>query len=283
MRAKFVLIWMLAAVLVCASSYMLGTTTWSQHDGITVGSSTGNISHWNGISIGTTSGNINAWNNLAAPTGGLTLAFDNSTNSFSYPPASSFSWSHTCTGTNLILIVGVSYIDTAGTPASVSSITYNSVGLTKVRRDVGLNSNFSEIWILVAPATGSHTILVTLTSAPTIALGGGADSLTGAAQSGQPDASNGATSSSGQPSVIVTTVTNKDWILDTVTDNADDHSAVSPSGSQVARWAIELPSSGTNRGSYGSTLGPVTPAGATTMAWTGVTSAWVQSGVAIAP
>ena len=65
--ATLLILW---AGALSALSLLFATTTWSTHDGITVGASTGNISKWNGGTVGTSTGNINAWNNLASPSGG---------------------------------------------------------------------------------------------------------------------------------------------------------------------------------------------------------------------
>jgi hypothetical protein len=209
----------------------------------------------------------------------MAIAFDVANSAADSPLGSSFSWSHTCTGANLILVVMVGIIDTSGTPASVSGITYNGVSLTKIRRDIGANANFSEMWYLIAPATGANTVAVTLTSTPAQAAGGGSVSLTGVSQSGVLDAQGGATASSGQPSVSLTTTTLNDWILDIVQDN--NFNTVTPSGSQVERWSVS--EAGASRLTFGSSLGPVNPAGSTTMSWTGITTGWVQSAAAFIP
>jgi len=55
-------------VFICAVA-VLGQT-WSKWNGITVGSTSGNVGKWNNGTIGTTAGNIGKWNNLASPGGG---------------------------------------------------------------------------------------------------------------------------------------------------------------------------------------------------------------------
>src|SRR5262245_53884091 len=76
--------------------------------------------------------------------------------------ATSQTWSHTCTGTDLYLKVGVS-IDGSTT---VSSVTYNGVSLTQLGvADDGTANTRSEVWRLVAPATGAHNVVVTLAAA----------------------------------------------------------------------------------------------------------------------
>jgi len=191
----------------------------------------------------------------------------------------SYSWSHTCTGANLILVVGVSIVDSGGGgPAAVTGITYNSVALTLIRRGLGGSSNATEMWRLIAPATGANTIAVTLSQAPVQNSMGGAVSLTGVHQTTPVDASNAATSSAGNASVSVTTVAANAWLVDTMVDNGGDASAAdSP---QVEAWNL----AGNSRRAGGSYRGPVVTPGATTMSWTSAsTGNWGITAVSFAP
>ena len=77
------------------------------------------------------------------------------------------SWSHTCTGSDLTLVVCIMWRDdtTSGAP-TVSTCTYNGVGMTSQGRTsynfVGDNYLTAEIFTLDDPATGSNTISATL-------------------------------------------------------------------------------------------------------------------------
>ena len=64
---------------------------------------------------------------------------------------------------NRIIIVCTHVEMGGGVNRSVSSITYNGVGLTKIHDyyDTDANDTRVEIWYLVAPATGSNSIVVT--------------------------------------------------------------------------------------------------------------------------
>lgn len=69
-------------------------------------------------------------------------------------------WSHTCTGANGCLTVGVG--SGAVTPHATSTVTYNSEALTELHDGVTVNAHASGHY-LVAPATGSAlSIVVTL-------------------------------------------------------------------------------------------------------------------------
>ena len=96
---------------------------------------------------------------------------------------STLTWQHTCTGADLILVVGV---DTFTYLAPISGITYNGVALTKIdAQQDAVGYCRSELWYLVAPATGTHDIVVTLGGSwgYTAYMIGTATSFTGADQS----------------------------------------------------------------------------------------------------
>lgn len=87
------------------------------------------------------------------------------------------SWSHTCSGTDRVLVVSVGYLGDAS--KLVSGITYNGVALTNVRADEIEDKAQSQIWYLENPDAGTYDIEVTFSSAVE-AVGAGV-SLTGAA------------------------------------------------------------------------------------------------------
>ena len=71
----------------------------------------------------------------------------------------------TVAGTNNVLVVGVSMNITGNSGATVTSVTYNGAALTLagVHNDAG-STRRVEIWYLVAPATGTHNVVVNLSS-----------------------------------------------------------------------------------------------------------------------
>ena len=108
-----------------------------------------------------------------------------------------FSWSHTCTGTELVLIVTVNVNGTT----TVSGITYNGVALTFIG---GVNNIIrSEMWYLIAPATGTNTVAVTMNAG--VAKIGGSQSYTGASQTAPIGTFVSATGNSTAPTVNVNT------------------------------------------------------------------------------
>lgn len=117
-------------------------------------------------------------------------------------------WSHTCTGSNGILFVLVTNGSTVPT-----GVTYNGVALTKdVERLNWIGGDDISIWRLNGPASGANTVSVSWSGNQTVS--GYSQSYTGAAQTGQPDAT-GSNSSASTTSLTVNTTTVADncWIV----------------------------------------------------------------------
>lgn len=101
-------------------------------------------------------------------------------------PATSISFSHVCTGKNLILIVAI-VINGTNTDL-ISSVTYNGVSMTQINKEPDPGTNIiTYLYYLVAPATGSNTVAIAWDGASRFVRAISA-SYTGAVQSGQPDA-----------------------------------------------------------------------------------------------
>lgn len=123
------------------------------------------------------------------------------------------SFSYTCTGSDLILVVCFSNYDTTAGDRQVSGITYNSVALTSARTDDnGTSNGRSEIWYLVGPATGANTLAITYGGTIT-----NSDycvsSWTGCRQSDQIDTSNGQTVTSDTSSTVAATTNAKGCLV----------------------------------------------------------------------
>lgn len=189
------------------------------------------------------------------------------------------SWSHTCTGSNLILLVAHSSSDPADT---ISGITYNGVALTKAKEQVNTGANISSLWYLVAPATGANTIEVTSNNSVTN-VNGMALSLTGVDQTTPIDAAGvgNQADAADSISVSITTVTDGAWVVDAVTKELSANSMVVASG-QTQRVLLD----GTAVDSGMSTK-EVATAGATSVGWNDdgspATFDWAIAAVAIRP
>ena len=84
----------------------------------------------------------------------------------------SASWPHTTgTGDDRLLVVGVAFEHDTTPYPSVSDVTYNGVGLTKIADRDGLSpgSNYTahtSLWYMLDPPSGTHDINVTVSADP---------------------------------------------------------------------------------------------------------------------
>jgi len=212
----------------------------------------------------------------------MAIAFDTNTSVTDQSDALTpftFSWAHTCTGSDLILLVGISCADAGDT---VASVTYRGTALTKSIEQVNTGANLISLWYLVAPATGSNTILVTVNNAFNNAHGM-AVSLTGVDQSTPIDASGvGAQADAANiVSVGITTATDNAWVVDAVTkENATD--GMVPGTGQTGRVVV----AGLATDSGMSTI-PQASFGAITVNWNDNGSLntfdWAYAAVAVKP
>jgi hypothetical protein len=160
--------------------------------------------------------------------------------------AGSLTFSHTTTGTNLYLVVGVSLrVLTSPDFERVLTVTYNGVqSLTQIdaMNDATPTGNVRiEQWGLLAPSTGMHNIVVTLDPAHgtgSTEIVGGAVSFTNVDQS-TPLANHGSAGGTGTaPTVTITSSTNQ-LVIDTLAANNTGSSTppnASVGGGQTAQW-----------------------------------------------
>ena len=184
----------------------------------------------------------------------------------------SLTFSHTCTGSNLILFISAR----TNNNATVTGITYNSVAMTRIATGTvnPISSRYVTLFYLLSPATGAHDIVISLSGSDSV--GGHGLSYTGALQSGVPDASD-TTSVTGTSSTNdVTTVANNCWIVTTHANSEADSVGTTNITDRIGTGGYET-------GDYG----PKTPAGAITLTWdfspTTVNDALVAGSFAPAP
>lgn len=205
------------------------------------------------------------------------IVFDAASNSGYQAAASSYNWNHTCTGQQRFLAVDISLLSVAGT--TVTAVTYNGVALSLI----GAKSSVSgadrvECWGLANPASGTNTIAVTLSAS--IASAGTAVSYTGVHQTVPTEAFNSAQATNGgspaDATVTVTTVAERAWVHAAL---ATDDTAVT--ANQTSRNNVTgAAGSGANEDT-----GPIYPAAATAVSYTGVgaLATWAIAGYAIRP
>lgn len=195
----------------------------------------------------------------------MAVAFDATSHSSTASDTSTLSWAHTCTGSDRLLVVIVTLANTSA--RTVSSVTYNGVGLTFSHGvSAGDVANLrSELWYVIAPATGSNTIAITASGDCEVLAGGGV-SVTGAHQV-TPLADTDSGSSTGATSASLTLTSAADGlVVDGLCSYANANFTVG--ADQTERWNAE---SGVSPGE-GFTIdyaGSTEPGAASvTMSWT---------------
>lgn len=189
-----------------------------------------------------------------------------------YQTTSSYNFAFTVPpSANRFLDVDVSMLSVVG--ASVVSVTYGAAALALLRADVSASGSIrTEIWTLVAPAVGTDTITVTLSTG--LASVTGVRATRGVSQSRPLFSSLSATNTIGPGTSIAVDAPLGGLVLDVLAT-----AAASPSAGQAENWN----SSGALGTGAGSMAGPVAAPGAQSMAWTVGVNPWVQTGFALTP
>ncbi len=107
------------------------------------------------------------------------VTFDAAQDSGDLSNQTSGSWTHTTSGTNRYLVVGLSGWDNSSSLTNVT-VTYNGVALTKLGGAQTAGNNQAVLWGLANPALGSNTVAVNNIPSDFAELGGGSVSFTGA-------------------------------------------------------------------------------------------------------
>ncbi len=121
------------------------------------------------------------------------IAYDTGVDASYVVGATSQTWSHTCTGSDRLLAVGVfgELVSLDGTGVFITGATYNGVAMTLVFKQAEAQGNTpgSDRWVylflLVNPASGANNVVVS-GSTPMV-MGGMSTSYTGAKATGQPE------------------------------------------------------------------------------------------------
>ena len=137
----------------------------------------------------------------------MAIEYNSSASSgFATTNATSITWSHSCSGTDRILIVGC--LDSS---SSTTSATYNGVSMTKIDELLITGNESIYLFYLLNPPEGTYNCVVSGGSAKR---GGMSTSFTGVKQSSQPNSSNKGVSSSTKSLTISTTTTDDNcWLV----------------------------------------------------------------------
>lgn len=181
------------------------------------------------------------------------IAFD-AFSSGSVLPGSSITFSHTCSGSDRILIVGI----IANNADVITGVTYNGVAMTLARKSAFTGPTMY-LYYLLAPATGANNIVVSASSGGEY-IRATAVSYTGVQQSGQPDATAENNVSAASITTTLTQVVAKAWQVGVV-QGAHDGTVTAGAGIGAIRGTV---SGGYN--SIGDSNAP-TNAGSRSMTW----------------
>lgn len=118
----------------------------------------------------------------------MAIAFDAASGIGYEASANSITLSHTCTGNERLLIVGVTTRANTGADI-ITGVTYNSVAMTRINtaKESGASSDDDRLYLyyLIAPDTGTHNIVASASATGVMYIRGA--SYTGCRQENQPD------------------------------------------------------------------------------------------------
>ena len=144
----------------------------------------------------------------------MAIAIDSSSTG-SANPGTSVTVAHTCTGSNLLLIVGILTNDTTD---KVTGVTYNAVAMTRLASYQAVTTNFFGFtYYLLNPSTGANNIVASRSDSGLIGCMGA--SYTGVSQSGFPDSNASGTDATGDFSATTTVVAANCWLWANVRSN----------------------------------------------------------------
>ncbi|MGD2178246.1 MAG: M6 family metalloprotease domain-containing protein [Anaerolineae bacterium] len=207
---------------------------------------------------------------LDASAGG-TIAFDAASSAHTDPDASTLSWSHTTSGSDRIMLVGV----TTRNNVHVVSLTYGGVGLTRIRRDAKDPDVGTELWVLIAPPEGTDAVELSAETATTIEAG--ATTWTGVGQTPETALGSNAGATGLGTTASVDVSSSGDQVVVDVVGTQHKDATVTPEEGQTERWN-EIGTAGV--GAASSEPGAST----VTMSWgLAKEESWAISAVALIP
>ena len=183
-----------------------------------------------------------------------------------------FTWAHTVSsGNDRLLLVGLSLAPRQN--QKVQSVTFNGQSLTRVAFRNNSNESRAEVWQLVAPASGTHSIVVTMNAATAAETVCGATSWTGVDQADPIGGVVEAKGTSDHASVDVPT-TSGDVVHDVLAVSGDVTATVG--SGQTSHWNDAVAAGVRGAGS------DEPGAGTVTMSWDlGASARWVLIGFAL--
>lgn len=139
----------------------------------------------------------------------MAIAFDANT-TVQTAVSATLTYSHTCTGSNLILFALV----WTGGGSNTTGVTYNGVAMTIISTKAAAGATEMTLWQLVNPATGANNVVVSNNGAGAARSTSYSSSYTGAAQTAPIDLAGvaGPTTTTSYSQSLISTVDN-DWAI----------------------------------------------------------------------
>src|SRR5450631_3163355 len=158
--------------------------------------------------------------------------------------ATTSSWSHTCSGANRLLIVGLT-VTLANTTDTIG-VTYAGTGMTRLSSLAPLADGltFDQIYYLPAPATGANNVVVT-TSAAAVVLTAGSVSFTGVRQTTPMGTPGTQIVNGGLTSTVTLTGTQSSSMCVDIWGFGGSNT---PTGNKTVRWANNVANGGYAQG-----------------------------------
>jgi len=224
-------------------------------------------------------GDLNSWavTTTDAGGGGSSCVIDDGTPSTGSTTGSSLTISHTTSGTERLMLVGVTI--NQGAHEKVASVTWNGTNLSFVGQKHGHPDVRVEIWSLLAPETGTHNVVVTFDKNLQHSGSAGVLTFTNVDQT-TPLGTFAKEKGSGAGPLTVDVPSAPDELVFAV--GASEDGALTVGAGQTQRWNITSGSSPETHHSAGSTEDG---AASVTMSWTLGSSAdyWAIGAVPIKP
>jgi hypothetical protein len=186
-----------------------------------------------------------------------------------------FTVSHTTSGTERLMLVGISF--DPNNDEIVSSVTYNGTSLSPVGSATYSNDTRVEIWQLVAPDTGSYDVVITFDKNLAYGAVAGVMTYTGVNQATPLGTFVGANGSSAGPATVNVSSAADELVFDTVA--CETCTSLTVGGGQTERWNLSQAEY------YAMGAGSTEPGAVTvTMSWTlGSADYWAIGAVPIKP
>lgn len=166
----------------------------------------------------------------------MAISIDAVTTANTNPDATTLSWSHTCSGSDGLLVVCIATVAT--TLGGTTSLTYNGVAMTRqtVISAGTVPAIRSEIYSLIAPSTGANTLLYSSNLA--VSIMGTGISLNGARQINPIETTGSGSATGTSISASITPVRDFTLIIDCLTwKTAGDTITANAGQSQQSNFA----------------------------------------------